>query len=492
MPEYLIQMSLKDGRSYQNQICEHLIHLIKENYFGDQPLPSSRKLAELLGVSRNTVVLVYERLVDEDYIISRKRSGFFVSDSVKDNGFGNVRPRLYHDGALKGSAAPKWNGRLCRRPADFPRLQKALDWQKYQYPFTYGQVDPSQFPLHQWRECSRHVQARGAIAGWVDDHIDADDQQLVTQIRQQLLTRRGISTTNDNILITLGTQNSLTLLSGLLFQKGTKVGCENPGYSDLRHIVSLAEADVVPLNLDLDGVIPGRQLSGCDYVYLTPSHQYPTTVTLPIGRRKALLQQAAHDDFVIIEDDYESEVNFIESPLPALKSMDDNGRVIYVGSLSKSLSPGLRIGYVVADFELISQMRALRRYSYRHPPTNNQKTLALFIEQGYYDSHVRRMRVLYERKWKAMNNGIDSYLKLCDVYSTPGSFCFWLRLPNGVNAIDVTTRAASEGIVVESGDCLFISRNRHESFIRLGFSAISENNIDQGLRKLGEIISGFC
>ena len=210
---------------------------------------------------------------------------------------------------------------------------------------------------------------------------------------------------------------------------------------------------------------------------------------MTIERRKALLEQASKDDFIVIEDDYESEVNFIAEPLPALKSFDQDGRVVYVGSLSKSLTPGIRIGYLVADSSLVAELRKLRILHYRHPPSNNQRIAALFISQGYYDSHVRRMRRTYEKKWLQMQQGIELHLSDCEIHSTAGSFCFWIGLPAGITSHQLRKEAAQKGILIESGDTLFMQEDGPKNYIRLGFSAINIDKILEGLAILGGLVN---
>ena len=286
----------------------------------------------------------------------------------------------------------------------------------------------------------------------------------------------------------MGAQNSLSLLAGVLTNETTLVGLEDPGYPDQRHIFNEARTQLKFLALDDKGVVTGPQLSNCNYVCVTPSHQYPTTVAMPIERRIELLKQASEDDFIIIEDDYESEVNFHQRPLSSLKSMDEEGRVVYAGSLSKSLSPELRLGYLVADVELIKELRELRRLQYRHPPANNQTVAALFISQGYYDSHLRRMRTLYETKWNLMSQALKKHLTQCDITETQGSFCFWIKLPAPLKSTELVRAAFNYSILVESGDSLFAKARSPQNYIRLGFSAIPEDKIEKGIELLGALI----
>lgn len=484
MTDLLLNLEFHKDRSRQQQIREKLVELITKDTFGEKPLPSGRKMAKQLGVSRNTVILVYESLVDEGYLIAKERSGFFVNQEIAHQN----TPKPAQTEADTTCNRANWQKRIQSPPSVLRTLEKDKTWMSYQYPFIYGQIQPDQFPLYQWRDCSRHAHGKNDLKNWVEDYIDADDAELVAQIRQQVLTKRGVSASDEEVLITLGTQNSMYMLASLFCHSKIRLGVENPGYADIRHIFRQEGAEICALELDQNGLKTGQQLAGCDYVFVTPSHQYPTTVTMSLERRKDLLKQADQNDFVIIEDDYESEVNFLSQPLPALKSMDHSGRVIYTGSLSKSLSPGLRIGYIVADKSLIKELRALRRLMYRHPPANNQRTMAMFLSQGYYDSHIRRMQKIYEEKWHQMAEGLNEYLPNCTVRTTPGSFCFWVKLPDGVSSKTVIEEAAKKSILVEAGDSLFAGTNKPQSYIRLGFSAIPEQQIDPGLKTLGDLV----
>ncbi|REG86652.1 PLP-dependent aminotransferase family protein [Marinomonas pollencensis] len=484
MTDCLITVEFQPGKSFQQQIREKLVDLIKKDYFGESNLPSSRKMAQLLGVSRNTVMLVYEGLVDERFLISKERSGYFVNPEISSEEL----PETVQNLTKTEENALSWGDRLKKVPSSFKMLHKDKNWITYSYPFIYGQIEPMHFPLYQWRECTRIAQSRGNVHEWIEDYVDVDSKALISQIRQSILPKRGITASAEQILLTMGTQNSFSLLANLLTNEETVVGLEDPGYPDQRNIFHAARTQLNFLQLDDKGVVTGSQLKQCDYVCVTPSHQYPTTVTMPMERRIELLEQASKDNFVIIEDDYESEVNFHERPLPSLKSMDDKGRVIYAGSLSKSLSPGLRLGYLVADVELIKELRELRRLQYRHPPANNQAVAALFISQGYYDSHLRRMKTLYETKWNLMSEGLKKHLGQCEITETQGSFCFWIKLPDPLKSSDLVRLASNYSILVESGDSLFAQTPSPQNYIRLGFSAIAEDKIEKGIEILGALI----
>ena len=366
MRDLLFPVQHQGSVSLQTQLRRHLVDAILDGRITpDEPLPSCRRLAQSLGISRNTVVLVYQGLADEGLLLSRERVGYFVNSDL-------VAEQADPDGEaldLPEAKAPvDWWHRLKLRPSRQSLLVKPKDWRRYPYPFIYGQCDPNLFPITAWRMCSRQALAIDAIRQWSEDSFDEDDPVLIEEIRARVLPRRGIKASADEILITLGAQNALYLLARLLFDRDSVVALENPGYVDARNIFETTGARLRPLPVDDDGLIVNDQLNDCDTVYVTPSHQSPTTVTLSMERRMALIEKAASEDFVIIEDDYEAETNFVSSPTAALKSIDRDQRVFYIGSFSKYITPGLRMGYLVGHADFIREARMLRRLMLRHTP----------------------------------------------------------------------------------------------------------------------------
>jgi GntR family transcriptional regulator/MocR family aminotransferase len=329
MWKQLFQQKANSSISLQAQIRQMLVSVILDGQLpAGSPLPSSRDLSIQLGVARNTVVLAYQQLQDEGYLISRERSGYYVNSEMLVGSLDveAVPPPLSHQ--------PDWASRYRFRPSLQRNISKRADWQKYPYPFIYGQYDPQLFPTADWRECCMKALSILEIYEWAQDMILHDDETLVQQIRTRVLPKRGVWAAADEIVITVGAQQALYLLADLLLRPDTMIGMEDPGYPDARNIFSSRTARLVPLPVDDHGLQLGEALRGCPYVYVTPSHQCPTTVKMPLERRETLLRQAEEADFVIIEDDYESENRFEGTPTPPLKSLDRNNRVIYVGSLS--------------------------------------------------------------------------------------------------------------------------------------------------------------
>ncbi len=486
MRELLFPVQHDGEVGLQAQLRRHLVDAILDGRLRpDNPLPSCRRLAHALGVSRNTVVLAYQALADEGFLVPRERVGYFVNAEMLDGAAPEPRAAelvadTWH--------APDWRRRLQVRPSERHQLTKPRNWRRYPYPFIYGQADPELFPVAAWRMCSRQALGVQAIHRWSEDSFDADDPLLVEEVRTRVLPRRGIRAAPHEVLITMGAQNALYLVAALLAGPRTTVGVEDPGYVDARNIFALTGAKLKPIPVDANGMLVERAVERCDCVYVTPSHQSPTTVTMPMERRVALLEKASRCGFCVIEDDYEAEANFVSSPTSALKSMDRDQSVVYIGSFSKSLAPGLRIGYLVAPGELIKEARLLRRLMLRHPPSNNQRTVALFVSGGYYDSLVHRLQRTYRSRWEAMGEALARHLPHSTTMPSFGGTSYWVRGPDGLDADALAEAALKKGVVIEPGAIHFCAKDPPRNFFRLGFSSIPAETIGPGIEKLAEVI----
>ena len=482
----LIKLTKERKMSYQRQLIESIVSAILDAKISTHnPLPSSRELSRQLGIARNTVVHAYQQLIDDGYLISKERSGYFVNEKILSGRVSGTNQSIARE---MPDDSVKWIDKIKIHPSQQRNIVKPSDWKKYTYPFIYGQLDADMFPLHGWRDCCRQALSVSSIQYSTPDLFDSDDSLLIEQIQARILSRRGVWASPDQILITMGAQQALYILSELLIDKNTCVGIENPGYVDARNIFDLKTRNLQALDIDESGLIPGQAVNDCDIVYVTPSHQFPTTVTMNLQRREQLLKDAEKFDFILIEDDYESEINFIDQPSPALKSLDTNNRVIYVGSLSKTLAPGLRMGYMVAPASLIHEARAIRRLMIRHPPLNNQHLVALFLSMGHHDSLLQRLRESYCERWKIMGESLGKYLPEAARIPTFGGTAYWVKGPQNLDSNQLKIEARKQGILIEPGDIFFNQPDRHKNYFRLGFSSISENKIDEGLKLLSDLI----
>ena len=488
MRDALFYLERKVNVSIQSQIREMLVNSILSGQLSHgTALPSCRKMSKILSVSRNTVVLAYQGLTDDGYLVARERSGFYVSTEILS---GHVDGKDASDNTHLSSQKTdlNWQDRLRDRSSQLDVIQRPKNWREYPYPFIYGQPDPSLFPIAAWRECTRQALSKSAMEAWTADPYGEDDPELISQIKSRLLPRRGINAAEDEILITLGAQNALFLIAEMLVDKDDVVGFEDPGYPDARNIFSRRTNHITYFPVDEKGLPVNDSLNECDMVFITPSHHSPTTVTFPLERRNALLEKAVKEDFLIIEDDFEYESNYVSEPTPALKSLDSNNRVIYVGSLSKSMFPGLRIGYIVASKELINEMRALRRFMYRNTPSNNQRTTALFLGLGHHDTLVHRLQRIYRARWEAMRNALDKYLPGSSEAPSFGGTSYWVKGPAMLDATRLALDLQKFGVIIEPGEVLFADKKCPKFYFRLGFSSITEEKIDEGIRIIAEQI----
>lgn len=502
--EPLFDLRPGDEASLQQQIRRTIVTATLDGVLPPgSRLPSTRTLARCLGVSRNTVVLAYGQLASEEWIMSRPRSGYIVRHGappaapVMAETEGAAQPVVDETPSpLKEPdfdpcsrlTGPHWASRLQGNYAAQRNIQKPTLWHQYPYPFIYGQPDPALFPVAQWRECSRAALAVLAIRDWSADLIDGDDAMLIDQVQRRILPRRGIFAASDEIMITVGTQNALYMLAQLLTDRHSVVGVEDPGYPDARNILATRGAEIRALRLPIAGPENAEALHGCDMLYLTPSHQCPTSVRMPISHRKRLLKAASRHDLLIIEDDYESELAVHADPAPALKSLDRSDRVIYLGSLSKCLAPGLRIGYLVGARELIAEARALRRLMLRHPPANNQRASAMFIALGHYDALMRRFASVLGERTLILTRALSEHAPGLRFALPCGGSSLWISGPPTLNSLHLAEAAQRVGVLIEAGDVFFASPPEPCPFFRLGFASIRAESIDAGIRRLSKLL----
>jgi len=443
-------------------------------------LPSSRRLARHLGVSRITVTLAYTDLQASDYLEARDRSGYYVSPNAPEP------PRM----AARHPQADRidWSRALGRRFTDAATPEKPRDWSRYRFPFIYGQTDATLFDHANWRHCALRALGQRDFLSLTADLYDQDDPRLVEFIARHTLPRRGILARPEEILVTMGAQNALWLTAQVLLTQRRTAVAEEPCYHALRDILRQTRCHVAPVPVDRDGLPPDALPDHADVIFTTPSHQSPTNATMPLERRKALLLRAREMDALIVEDDYEFEMSFLRPPLQALKSLDRDGRVIYVGSFSKSVFPGLRLGYLVGPEAFVREARALRLSVYRHPPGHLQRTVAYFLSLGHYDSLIRRTgQVLADRR-REMEAALAAHGLAVEGRGAFGGSSIWMRAPAGVDTEALDLRLRTRGVLIEPGRPFFHSETPPRGFYRLAYTSIPAARIAEGIAILaGEL-----
>ena len=445
-------------------------------------LPSSRALAADLGIARLTVKLAFEKLLAEGYVRARKGSGTFVADPL---------PEAFLNSGKSRSESPKERpARLSDRVKDLPdqRSGKQFDFGVAGAPgvsFVPALAAIDEFPIEVWERLRAQVLARKG-AHLLQYASSRGDPDLRKAVAAYLCDFRGAHCHADQIVITAGTQQAMTIAAMALVNPGEVAWIEDPGFYQARRAFIFAGAKVIPRPIDREGLVIGKvsrtQLP--KIIYVTPSHQFPLGMTMSLARRKELIDFAHRHDAYIFEDDHNSEFRFTGPPLPCLQGLDDAGRVIYAGTMSKILFPSLRLGFLLAPEQLIDSIIKIRAVIDQHSSPIDQATLARFISEGFFLSHIRRMRKLYADRREffiaQFNHLLGSYFRL-QIPEAGLHFVAWLRRKGDLPLI--TQACAEIGIRPSPLSSCFI-RAEVNPALTFGFAAWSKAQIREGLSKL--------
>ena len=449
---------------------------------------STRAQAAELGVSRTTVTAVYEQLTAEGFLVtSTGRAARVASPLAAGMPSGKVPKR-------QAKPVPSLS-RFGRRVAHIsaPALQHT---EPARFDFLYGAVASRDFPSLAWRRAYQAVLLRQQHSLY---YMPAEGDPALRRALQGYLRRaRGIACDAEQILVVHGSQQAIDLCARLLLDAGDAFVFENPGYLMARHCFEATGARLLTTPVDGLGLDTGRlpEDGGARLAYVTPSHQFPLGGVLPIGRRQALLQWAVRHDAWIIEDDYDGEFRYGQRPIDALQSIDTDGRVIYVGTFSKALSPQLRLGYMVLPHALVPVFRQAKRLADRHAPMLEQQVLASLIDSGAYERHVRRMRRENERRRAALLQAITQYLpKDVRIDGTAAGLhvVLWLPSLSAQQEAALVATARREGVGVYPVGPLFTPPTFDEpprsAGLILGYASLSIEQIQQGISILALVIA---
>jgi GntR family transcriptional regulator/MocR family aminotransferase len=432
------------------QLERHLEGLVRARRLapGDR-LPPSRELAASLGLSRNTVSQAYQALVDRGLLRAHVGQGTYVSGPPE------AAPELR--GPRLTPQALAWEGLLARRAraAALPRGMLSLPTpHRIEFDLRPGRVDAASFPSSAWRRAGNRALAQLASLA------DAYDPRGLASLREAVarsLLARGIACDAEEVAITNGAQQGLDLVARALVDPGDAVALEQPGYFGAALALRACEAHLVGVGVDAEGLrtdLLARLLRTrrVKLLYTTPAVQSPTGVALSDARRRALLRLADEYQLPIVEDDYDSELRYDTPPQPALKTLDVAGQVIYLGTFSKALFPGLRIGYLVAPRALLLRLALLRVASDAHTSSLTQATLCELLESGAFGRHLRRVRRLYAERRAALLEALSARMPEGVHFAPPvGGLMVWLGLPPGADVARVHEGAAERGIALASG-----------------------------------------
>ncbi|MEQ9464579.1 MAG: PLP-dependent aminotransferase family protein [Haliea sp.] len=469
--------------SLQGQLRQKIVEAIMVGSLAPgRRLPSSRKLASQLGVARNTVVLAYQQLMDEGYLLTRERSGIFVNEEVL------VR-RVSYQPVSRGesSSSIDW-GRRLRQVPESEAFQASPDWQRYPYPFIDGYFDQALFPVHEWREASRLALGVGEVNAWSRYRGDADDPLLLEAIRTRLLPGRGIQVADEQIIVLPGIHAARALLARLLTARGDTLAVEDPGSPEWRSLLLERGARLDFRPVDGEGMEP--PVAGPHTLFVvTPSHQLPTGITMSMSRRQEILARAAELDALVIEDDHAAETNYLGQPHPALQSMDSSGRVVYLSSLAQVLASSLQLAFIVAPVEVVQAARRLRRILFGTPPRNNQRTMAYFLSLGHYDSFHRRLDAVFRSRWLALRDALNHYLpSLVVTAPSQGGTALWVNGPEWLDARVLAREAGRRGVLLEPVGHYYHTASHPENCFRLGLTSLDESQVRAGVAALAAVI----
>ncbi|HEX8255460.1 MAG TPA: PLP-dependent aminotransferase family protein [Thermoanaerobaculia bacterium] len=451
--------------------------LTKQLHAGSR-LPSTRSLAADLQISRNTVLLAFEQLLGEGYVESRTGSGTFVANTVPDE--------VLRTGARKTAPAAS----RVRRARSLPAPITTTSDKRRAFEPALPALDL--FPIQLWtrliaKQWSRNGPALLDSLAYGDA---AGHPRLRSAIAQYVGAARGVACDAAQVIITNGLQHGLEMICRVLLEPGERVWFEDPGYPAARAAFAAAGAQVVLVPVDAEGLDVAAGITKCAaprLIYLTPSHQFPSGVTMSIPRRLQLLDAARRSDAWILEDDYDGDYRHSTSPAPAIHGLDTDGRVIYVGSFSKSLFPALRLGYIIVPPSVVETFMRARALAGRTLPAVDQLVVADFIELGHFERHIRRMRAAYRERQEALIASAAKDLRgLAVVAPTEAGMhsLAWLEQIDDV----VASREAAEENLEAAPLSAFCGEVRLPDALVLGYGAVTPRQIRVATAALGRAL----
>lgn len=460
-----LHIRLENDRDLARQVYQRVRAAILEGRLrqGDR-IPATRELARSLQISRNTVALAYEWLAAEGLVSGRHGAGTLVDVAPV------ARPRPRNGAALRIRAV--WKTAPPAVTAEAPRFD-----------FGVGVPDASQFPYDVWRRTLARQWRGSSVEGLYGD--PSGHPALRSAIARHVAMARGVRARAEDILVTSGAQGAFDLVARVLLEPGTRVAVEDPGYPRPRLLFASYGARIVPVPVDDEGLDIAALPENVSLIYVTPSHQFPLGMPMSHARRMALLAWAERRNAVVIEDDYDSEFRFGGRPLETLQAIDRFGRVVYVGSFSKSLLPALRIGFLVAPPSLTRALGAASQVAGSEPPWAAQATLASLIDSGHFARHVRKMRRLYaarhERILRTLESDFSRFLEPAPSV-TGVHLAARLRSKDVHDEREILARARRTEVRFDrlSAYCV----GRHQPGLVLGYGAIRDGDIAEGLRRL--------
>lgn len=456
-----LQLDSDSKKPYYQQLYSYIKTEIQNGRIPfDTKLPSKRKLSSYLGISQNTIQAAYDQLIEEGYIIAIEKRGFFVCkiDFLQRL---KVNTHSLEEGKTESSNTL--------------------------FDFTYHGVDMPSFPFDQWRKLMKDV-----INEYDEELLSPGDSlglfRLRSALSDYLHQSRGVNCSPHQIIISSGTEMLFQTLIQL-FHKDSTYGIENPGYEKLNQLFTGNRAKFMPIGIDQNGMMMEKILnSNANILCIAPAHQFPSGEIMPINRRVQLLNWANDgEDRYLIEDDYDSEFKYSGKPIPALQGLDTNEKVIYMGSLSKSISPTLRVSYMVLPTHLMKQFKERLSYILCPVPIMEQKALCRFIEEGFFERHLNKMRTIYKKKRDTLVKAISDLNCGIEILGAEAGLHLLIKIPNNMTEEELIQSASSVGVKTYGISKYYSDRSDISSgigtspTILLGFATMPENSIEKAV-----------
>ncbi len=461
------------------QVYQWIRHAIVERALQPgEALPSTRELSEVNSISRTVVVQAYEQLTAEGFIAGRRGSGTYVSARIEPAPLrankSSVSVRLSAFGRAATDIAQKGLSPIHRS-------------RSVRYDFAYGKCALDDFPLAAWRRILLR-RTRSASMRSFDYGAPTGSNTLREAIAAHLRRSRALDCDVSQVIIVNGSQQAFDLTARLLLKPGDSVAIEDPQYHGMRQVLLAARVRMHAVPVDDDGLVPTHLPRRARLALVTPSHQFPTGAVLSLERRMALLAWARRANALIVEDDYDGEFRYEGEPVEPLQSLDREGRVLYIGTFSRTLFPAMRIGYLIAPLPLVDSFAAAKWLSDRHTPVLEQETLAEFIASGAYERHLRRARRANAVRRDALLAAVETHLG--DRVSVTGSRSgthIVLRTRGRVSEAMTIQRAAAADVGIYGISSHYLRPNPPAGFL-LGYAGMPIEQIREGIRHLGDVL----
>lgn len=454
-------LNRKDDMPLYHQLYEYIKkEIVSSRVEVNDKMPSIRSLADYLNVSRNTVDMAYQQLLSEGYVESRPKSGMYVTNTQFNLLQTDKKPTVF--------------------------LHPHSETKSCTYDFRYGKVDSCLFPLNEWKKrYNESLQTyREALFTYQESQ---GEESLREEIATYLYQSRGVVCSKHQIIIGAGTQQSLSLLAQMLKPSIRDIAFENPCYDGASFVFKQHGFSLKSVSLNSKGInIQELYDSLARAVYVTPSHQFPYGMIMPVSRRIELLKWANDCNGFVIEDDYDGEFRYKGSPIPSLQSLDTKGRVIYTGTFSKSFMPSLRISYLVLPEVLLKEYHERFSLYEQAVPTLHQRTLGLMMNNGEWSKHLRRVRTAYQLKHSTLLAALQKeFNKNITVSGESAGLHILIRVHNDMNEQQLINAARKQDVSVYGTSRYWLTEvPKQKPYVLLGFGSLGREEIEEGIKRL--------